>query len=261
MYIKPKKSLGQHFLIDKNIQTKIIDSCQLDCDDIILEIGSGRGELTWLMVDKVKKLYSLEIDHNLYSILRKKAKDFKNIKVIHKDILKFNLNRYFSRGTKKIKVVGNVPYYISTPIIEHLLKYKNKISSIFMTVQKEFAQRIVSHPGSKEYGSLSCFLQYYTEPRVMFYIKKNSFYPSPKIDSALLKLTIRPTPLNKPNNEKLLFRLIRAAFSKRRKTLRNSLEGVIPPRKLETFFDEYSINKDTRPEDLGIIDFINLANT
>ncbi len=260
MQIKPKKSLGQNFLTDKNIQNKIIDSCQLTPQDTVLEIGSGRGELTCLIADKVEKLFSVEIDKSLYDGLKLRTKEFKNFKLINKDILKFSLRGYFRGLEKKLKVVGNVPYYISTPIIEHLLKYKDKIDKVFITVQKEFARRITASPGSKEYGSLSCFVQYYTEPKIIFYIKRNSFYPAPKVDSALLRLEIRRLPSVKPDNEKLFFKIIRAAFNKRRKTLRNSLEGVLPLKKIEAFFKKYGINKDIRPEDLSLADFANLAN-
>lgn len=260
MRVKPKKSLGQNFLIDKNIQNKIINACGLKPSDTVLEIGSGRGELTGLLVGSVNFIYALEIDPFLCEELRDKFKDCKNLKIINKDILKFDFNEYFRKIKNKVKVIGNIPYYISTPIIGGLLKHRDKIEAVFITVQKEFARRISALPGSKDYGSLSCFVQYYTEPRILFSINKNSFFPSPKVDSSLLRLAIREKPAVKPEDEELFFSIIRASFGKRRKTLRNSLKEVVPAEKLKRFFAEYSICPNVRPEDLTLQDFANLSN-
>lgn len=259
MHTKPKKRLGQNFLFDKNIQKKIIDACEFEASDIVLEIGSGRAELTKLILEKVKKIYALEIDFNLAENLRETFKGYKNVKIINADVLKFNFNRYFNK-ISKVKVVGNIPYYITTPIIERLLKYRNRIDAIFITVQKEFAKRLVACPGSKDYGAFSCFVQYYTEPKLIFPIKKTSFFPSPKVDSCFLGLLIRQKPPFKIKNERLFFKIIRAAFNQRRKTLRNSLKDVISPDKLTKFFNQYSINPDIRPEDLSLADFADLTN-
>jgi len=262
MYVKPKKSLGQNFLVDKNIQRKLIAAYELKESDWVLEIGAGYGELTKLIADRVAFLYAIEIDPYLCNILKGSLKRYKNVRIVHKDILKFNLRKYFGRlkGINKVKVAGNIPYYITTPIIEHLLKYRDKVETVFITVQKEFAKRITAKPGSKEYGSFSCFLQYYTIPRAIFLIKKNSFSPSPKVDSCLLELKIRAVPAVKTMREKLLFKIIRAAFNKRRKTLRNSLTGIIPLQKLSMFFKRYSIDSNIRPERLTLEDFANLSN-
>lgn len=263
MRIKPKKSLGQNFLIDKNIRRKIIDSLELKPSDIVLEIGSGRGELTALIAQRTAKLYALEIDNGLFPQLKDNLEGCSNTLIINKDILKFNFKKYFSKPEyrkNRIKVFGNIPYYISSPIIEHLLKYRDKIDNIFITVQREFARRIVANPGSKEYGSLSCFVQYYTEPKIILNIKKTCFFPRPKVDSSLLRLRIRLNPPVNPKGEGLFFKIIRAAFNKRRKTLRNSLKGVIPLRKLEQFFNKYGIDSLIRPEDLSLEDFAHLSN-
>jgi 16S rRNA (adenine1518-N6/adenine1519-N6)-dimethyltransferase len=260
MHHKPKKRLGQNFLIDKNIQRKLIASFALKASDQILEIGAGYGDITRLVAQNVAFVYALEIDPVLCKILRDNLKEYKNIRIINKDILKFNLSRYFSRLKNKIKVVGNIPYYITTPIIEHLLKYQDRIETIFITVQKEFARRITALSGSKEYGSFSCFVQYYTLPKSLFLIKKNSFLPTPKVDSCLLELKIRQAPLVKVRNEKSFFKIIRAAFNQRRKTLRNSLEGIVSLQKLSLFFKNYGIDPDIRPEDLTIEDFAHLVN-
>jgi len=260
MRLQPKKSLGQNFIFDKNIQKKLIASYNLRSSDRVLEIGAGFGELTKLIASCVTFVYALEIDRSLCKILEENTREYPNIKIINRDILKFNLNSYF-KGTKgKIKIAGNIPYYITTPIIAHLFKFRDKIETIFLTVQKEFAKRIASDAGSKEYGSFSCFVQYYCIPRAIFYIKRGSFSPSPKVDSCVLELKIRRAPAVKVNDEKLFFKVIRAGFNKRRKTLRNSLEGVIPLEKLAQFFYRYNIESNIRPEKLSLSDFANLAN-
>lgn len=259
MHIKPKKYLGQNFLIDKNIQRKIIDTCGLKTSDIVLEVGAGRGELTQFITDKVDKVYALEIDDSLCRGLKDRFKNYKNVKIIHQDILKFNLGKYFSDYKDKLKVIGNIPYYITTPIIEHLFKYRNKIEAIFITVQKEVAQRMIAKAGAEGYGSFSCFVQYYTQPKIIFLIKKSCFYPHPKVDSCFVNFTIRQVPIVDLKNEKLFFKIIRAAFGKRRKTLRNSLKGIISVSKLEKFFIKYNVNANIRPERLTLEDFSNLT--
>lgn len=258
MLVRPKKRLGQNFLIDKNIQSKIIDACQLKPCDIVVEIGAGRGELTRLLANKVKSVYAFEIDAGLCEILNSGLKEYSNVKVINQDILKFNLKRAFAKLESKIKIVGNIPYYITTPIIEFFLKYTDKISTVFITVQKEFARRMVADCSLKEYSALSCFVQYYTSPRVLFQIKKTCFYPEPKVDSSFLKLEIKEKLIREKKKEKILFRLIRAAFNQRRKTLRNSLKGIISRKRLESFFNKYQIDCNVRPEKLSLKDFENL---
>lgn len=260
MHIKPKKSLGQNFLVDKNIQNKIIDACVLKPSDIILEIGAGSGELTQHISGRVKSVTALELDRRLYQLLKDKFRDCTNVKILNQDILRFNLNRRFGRSKNKIKVIGNIPYYITTPIIEHLFGYKHKIKTIFFSVQKEFGQRIVATPGSKAYGAFSCFTQYYTEPKIIFTIKKTSFFPSPKVDSVFLRMDTRDKSPVALKDEALFFRIIRSAFNQRRKILKNSLRGVIPPAKLTAFFERYNIDPNIRPEDLALEDFTSLAN-
>ncbi|TBR18835.1 ribosomal RNA small subunit methyltransferase A, partial [bacterium] len=161
MPIKPKKRLGQNFLADTNIREKLVKAAEFNPQDTILEIGPGRGEITSLLLPKVRKVYALEIDGSLCSILKQTLGDYPNLELINKDILKFDLNSI----PERVKVIGNIPYYISTPIIEHLFEYREKIQSIFMTVQKEFAVRMSAAPGSRDHSSLSCFVQYYCEPK------------------------------------------------------------------------------------------------
>ena len=261
MHVKPKKSLGQNFLTDKNVQRKLIASYNLGAGDYVLEIGAGYGELTKLIAHNVAFVYALEIDPGLCNTLRDSTKEYSNIKVINRDILKFDLKKYFKGLKAKIKALGNIPYYITSPIIEHLLKYRDKIETVFITVQKEFAKRIVADAGSKKYGSFSCFVQYYSIPKIIFLIKRNSFSPAPKVDSCLLELKVREAPAVKVKDEKLLFKVIRACFNKRRKTLRNSLDGIVPSGKLSDFFKENNIDINIRPEDLELKDFARLINS
>jgi len=261
MHIKPKKSLGQNFLIDKNIQRKICRACDLTDKDVVLEIGAGRGDLTVELALAVKKVYALEIDRRLFPILDKNLSGFANCQVIKADILKFDINKFLREDKlkQKIKVIGNIPYYISSPIIEHLIRYRDSISAIFLTVQKEFGRRVRAVPGSKEYGSFSCFARYYFEPEIIFEIKKNSFRPAPKVDSCFLALKKRKKPAVAVKDEERFFKLIRAAFNQRRKTLRNSLKGFIAPGPLEEFFNTRGIDKNVRPEDLSLEQFACLA--
>jgi len=258
--LKPKKSLGQNFLADKNIQRKIIAASGFEAGDTVLEIGSGRGELTRLLADKVKKVYAVEIDRELCVKLQEEFGSNKKIKVIHQDILRFDLDKHIP-GQAKIKVIGNIPYYLSSPIVEYLLKYRKKISAILITVQKEFGQRIAALPGSKDYGSFSCFVQYYCQPRILFNIKKSSFWPVPKVDSCLVRLEVLKRPPVEVTDEEALFKLIRCAFGQRRKTLRNSLKGLISNTRLELFFQHYHIDTNIRPEALSLEDFARLLNS
>jgi len=160
----------------------------------------------------------------------------------------------------KLKVIGNLPYYITSPIIQRLLEYRQDIQIVFITVQKEFGERIAALPGNKDYGAFSCFVQYYAFPEILFLIKKGSFYPVPKVDSCFLRLDIRKDPAVKVNDEQLFFQIIRTGFNQRRKTLKNSLKTLVPVRTLEEFFLRYQINPQIRAEDLNLQGFANLTN-
>lgn len=249
-----KKRLSQSFLIDKNIVKKIIESCELKKKDSVLEIGAGRGELTIDLSKEVKKLIAIEIDKRLCEILKMKLKDVDNVKVVCKDILKYRLPK------EKLKIIGNLPYRIATPIIIYLIENRSKISNIFITLQKEFAERIIASPGNKDYGSLSLFVQYYTEPQILFTIKRSCFWPPPKVDSVFLRLNLRERPNFFIKDQDLLFKIIRKAFSQRRKILKNSLIGLFPKERIEEIFRELKLNTFVRPEELSIEDFCRLAN-
>ncbi|MDD5348156.1 MAG: 16S rRNA (adenine(1518)-N(6)/adenine(1519)-N(6))-dimethyltransferase RsmA [Candidatus Omnitrophica bacterium] len=260
MLPKPKKRLGQNFLLDKNIQKKIVACADVQPQDSVLEIGAGRGALTRLLAHKAHWVYAVEIDRDLCALLKDEFKAVPNVVVMPQDILALDLRKQFSLLERKLVVIGNIPYYITTPIIEHFFDFRDLIKDIFLTVQKEFACRMTAAAGDREYGAFSCFVQYHTEPKILFEIKKTSFYPAPKVDSCFLRLSVRRKPPVEVADEGLLFRIIRAGFQQRRKTLKNSLKPVIPQQTLEAFFSQYSIDPRIRAEKLTLQDFANLAN-
>ncbi|MDD5130783.1 MAG: 16S rRNA (adenine(1518)-N(6)/adenine(1519)-N(6))-dimethyltransferase RsmA, partial [Candidatus Omnitrophica bacterium] len=231
-------------------------------EDIVLEIGAGRGDLTQALAQNTKQVFALEIDRRLHPLLEQGLIIYDNCRVIKNDILKFDIAEFLqdNKIKQKIKIIGNIPYYISSPIIEHLIKYRQGISSAFMTVQKEFGRRARALPGSKEYGSFSCFVQYYAQCDILFEISRNSFKPAPNVDSCFLSLVFRNEPVVLVKDESIFFKLIRTAFNQRRKTLRNSLEGFLPRERLERFFDSTGIDKNVRPEDISLKQFAILSD-
>ncbi|MFA5361973.1 MAG: 16S rRNA (adenine(1518)-N(6)/adenine(1519)-N(6))-dimethyltransferase RsmA [Candidatus Omnitrophota bacterium] len=248
-------------MFDKNVQNKILRACALRSSDTVLEIGAGYGALTGLISQEAQRVAALEIDSDLCAYLREHFAAFSNISVIHQDILKFDLRKHFSdTASSDITVIGNIPYYITSPIIEHLFEFRDMVKVMYLTVQKEFAERIIAVPGSKTYGSFSCFVQYHAVPKILFLIKKNSFKPAPKVDSCFIRIALRPRPAVEAKNEASLFTIIRKAFNQRRKTLRNSLSGVVPEKKLSEFFISRALDADIRPEDMALEDFAALAN-
>ncbi len=199
----------------------IVQSANLSKSDCVLEIGAGIGNLSSIIAPLAGEFYALEKDLSLKKILNKELAGFKNTKIIFSDILKFDLEGIFSG--KKIKVIGNLPYYITSPILLHLLDQKEYIKSIVITVQKEVAERIAASPGSKDYGKLSCLLQYHTKPQLLEIFPKHFFIPRPEVDSALVKLAILDKPSINVKSEHVFFRVVKAIFAQRRKTLLNGL--------------------------------------
>lgn len=252
---KPKKSLGQNFLIDRSIREKIIQASDLKKNDTVLEIGPGRGEISEGLLKSVKKLIAVEIDPSLCAALKDKFSTRANFELINADILKIDLSK-LSPGAGKIKVIANLPYYISTPAIIHLLKYKKHIREIYLTLQKEVAQRICAAPGTKAYGAFSCFAQFHSQPEILFEIKNTSFWPRPKVDSCFIRLKALNKPRLKIADEERFFRIIRTAFNQRRKQLKNSLKKILPTEA----FKQAGINPNSRAENLSLADFARLNN-
>ena len=252
---RPKKHLGQNFLTDSRIQQKIVQACDLKSEDIVVEIGPGQGILTRLIAPQVKKLVCVETDRELIEPLRLSLKG--TVEVIHADFLKWDMS-HLPYG---IKVIGNIPYYISTPIIEKLIENRVKVSVAFLTVQLEFGQRLTAKSGGKDYGSLSCFAQYYADIKMLFKIKNTCFKPAPKVDSCFLQLMMSCKQDNPANDEEFLFKLIQTAFQQRRKTIVNSLKGLVGKEKLEVSLKILGINPNARPENLTLLNYIDLCKS
>ncbi|MFH1460726.1 MAG: 16S rRNA (adenine(1518)-N(6)/adenine(1519)-N(6))-dimethyltransferase RsmA [Candidatus Omnitrophota bacterium] len=251
--LRIKKRLGQNFLQDPHALQFIADSAGINHQDPVLEIGAGIGNLSIYLAEKTGSFFALEKDLTLKPALSAALKSFTNTKIIFKDILKFKLPDIYSG--KKLKIIGNLPYYITTPVIINLIEQKQYINLILITVQKEVAQRIIASPGKKDYGRLSCLLQYHTQPEILKIFPKHLFFPKPKVDSALVKLKILDSPSVKVKNEEMFFRVIQAIFSHRRKTLLNSLlTGSLQLNKdqLINILDSVNISPSIRGEKLSL---------
>ncbi|MFC1593712.1 16S rRNA (adenine(1518)-N(6)/adenine(1519)-N(6))-dimethyltransferase RsmA [Candidatus Omnitrophota bacterium] len=248
-YPKAKKSLGQNFLVDDNIRRKIIADCNICSSDTVLEIGPGLGALTRGLVKVAKKVSAVEKDKSLYEYLKEEFKDHSNLYLIHEDILKYFL------GETKTKVIGNIPYNIASPLLEHLIRQKHNISRIFMTIQKELAQRMIAQAGSKDYSAFSLFIQYHTEPKILFPIKRTCFRPQPKVDSCFIELGIPRQPVLQVKNEKLLFQIIHICFNQRRKMITNTLKEFLGKSSLDELYAVAAIDPTVRPEQLSLQDF------
>lgn len=254
-----KKSLGQNFLIDKNFVDKIVDTADIK-DQNVLEIGPGIGTITYEMAKIAKKVVAIEIDQTLIPILKENLSEFENAKVIKQDILKTDLKGLVDNefNGESFKVVSNLPYYITTPIIEMLITIGLPCDDMTIMVQKEVAERMVASESDKEYSSLSVFIKFYTEAKVIANLPKSVFIPQPKIDSTILNLKLSIYDENV--NQDLLFKLIRAGFNKRRKTILNSMSDVVEKDKLKEAFAKVDLKENLRAENLSIDDFINLTN-
>lgn len=222
-----QKRFGQNFLIDPHVLNKIVDAAQIREDDFVLEVGPGIGTMTQYLACAAREVAAVEIDHALIPILKDTLKEFGNVTVIHEDILKLDIQKLVQEKNqgKPIKVVANLPYYITTPIIMALFENKVPIESITIMVQKEVADRMQVGPGTKDYGALSLAVQYYAKPEIVANVPPNCFMPRPKVGSAVIRLTCHSECPVQVEEEKLMFRLIRASFNQRRKTLANGLKN------------------------------------
>lgn len=257
------KSLGQNFLTDKNIIDKIIDAADIHEDDLVIEIGPGIGVLTAEAAQKAGKVIAIEIDKNLIPILKDTLAEFDNVEVINQDVLKTDLNEIISNaGYSKAKIIGNLPYYITTPIIMSILERRINADSITIMMQKEVADRIKSDPGKKTYGALSVAVQYYCTINSVVTVPKEVFFPVPKVDSAVLRLDVREKRPVDLLDEKMFFACIKAGFGMRRKTLSNSLMGVGVATKEEVrqCLADCEIDEKRRAETLSLEEFAKLAN-
>ncbi len=264
--IKISKKFGQNFLIDRNIMNKITDSASLKPSDLVMEVGTGTGALTVELAIRAAKVVTFEIDKTLMPLLSETLSMYSNVKLIYGDILKQDLkelaNSYF--GENDFKVVANVPYYISTPIIMLFLESRLCLSRMVFLVQKEVAQRMVAKPGSEEFGVLSLAIQYRTSPRIEAIVPPTVFMPAPEVDSAIIVLERRSEPAVKVNDESLMFEIIKAAFAQRRKRLPNALAAISPYGKnkgeILSILDSCGIDPERRGETLTLEEFARISD-
>lgn len=252
-----KKKFGQNFLIDQNILTNIVSAAKIDGKNVV-EIGPGIGALTQFVADKAQQVYCFEIDETLKPILAETLAPYSNTEVIFQDILKTDLTQY-SFLSEGFSVVANLPYYITTPIIEHLIPYREHIESITIMMQKEVAERIQAQPGNKQYGSLSIYLQTYFEVEIAFIVPKTVFMPAPDVDSAILRLVPKREMKMSEEVFQTFERLIRVAFATRRKTILNNLQREYGREEAERFLVQAGIELTKRPEQIDIHQYSELA--
>lgn len=259
---KFNKNLGQNFLIDDTVLEDIVAGAEVSKDDFIIEIGPGVGTLTRELLKKSKKVCSIELDSDLIPILEEELKEFDNFQLIHKDALKINFDEIIGEE-KSVKVVANLPYYVTTPIIARLLKENYKFHSLTIMIQKEVAERIDAEPGGKDYGSLSVLVQYYCDTKIIRKVSPKSFIPQPKVDSIVIRLDRLSKPRVDVKDEELFFKVARQSFNMRRKTLRNAVKslGIIDSDKIEEAFQLANIDPQRRGETLSIEEFATLADS
>ena len=268
-----KAPLGQNFLNDQRVLHKIVEACGLTRNDTIVEIGPGKGALTRLLAPRVKTLHAVEYDKDLVDDLnllflntgkgdmfpanrRGTCPLSHGIHIVHADFLKWN----FDDVPTPVKVIGNIPYYISTPIIERLLEHRAHITEAFLTVQKEFGERLAARPGGKDYGSLSCFVQYYADVKVLFKIKNACFTPPPKVDSCFVRLAFHPKAIYHPKDEPKMFTVIRTAFTQRRKTIVNALSSLVDKEALSAVLIRLGLSPRARPETLSLQNYVDISD-
>ncbi|MBS6505751.1 16S rRNA (adenine(1518)-N(6)/adenine(1519)-N(6))-dimethyltransferase RsmA [Streptococcus vestibularis] len=263
-----KKSFGQNFLTDTNILQKIVDTAEIDKNVNVIEIGPGIGALTEFLAENAAEVMAFEIDERLVPILEDTLRDHDNVKVINEDVLKADLQtrvKEFENPNLPIKVVANLPYYITTPILMHLIESKIPFAEFVVMMQKEVADRISAEPNTKAYGSLSIAVQYYMTAKVAFVVPRTVFVPAPNVDSAILKMTRRKQPLVEVKDEDFFFRVSKASFVHRRKTLWNNLTSHFGKseevkNKLEQALENAAIKPSIRGEALSISDFARLSD-
>ena len=254
----PRKSLGQNFITDRRVIDRIIDTAEVSAEDEVLEIGPGIGALTLALAEKAGRVVAIEKDERVIGRLRELTDGYPNIEIILGDCLKIEY-RDFYRG-KKMKVVSNLPYSISTPVLIKLLRGRDMFSSLILMLQYEVGERITAKPGGKKYGSISVLLQTYMDVRMEFRVPPSAFWPKPKVDSAVLRFLPARVPGVRVLDEELHEKVLRAAFSSRRKMLGNSLRSILPKEAVESVLATCGIDRSRRAETLSIKEFGLLAD-
>lgn len=261
-----QKKFGQNFLIDTHVLEKIMDVSEITAEDFVLEIGPGIGTMTQYLCERAKEVVAVEIDRNLIPILEDTLSEYENVTVRNEDILKVDIRKLAVErgGGRPIKVVANLPYYITTPIIMSLFESHVPIEGITIMVQKEVADRMQALPGTKDYGALSLAVQYYASPKIVANVPPNCFMPRPKVGSAVIRLTRHTAPIVSVEDEKLMFCLIRASFNQRRKTLANGLSNAseirLPKEIIQESIRELGVPETIRGEALSLEQFAVFSN-
>ncbi len=263
-----KKSLGQNFLIEPNVLSRIVDHADVTDKTGVIEIGPGIGALTEQLARRAKRVVAFEIDQRLLPILKETLSPYKNVSIIHQDVLEADLKKTIEdsfQDCEEIMVVANLPYYVTTPIIMKLLEDKLPLKGIVVMLQKEVADRISAVPSTKEYGSLSIAVQYYTEAKTVMTVPKTVFVPQPNVDSAIIRLLVRNEPNVKVEDELFFFQIVRASFAQRRKTLLNNLVHYLANGKeqksiIEETLSTIEIDGKRRGESLSIEEFAKLSD-
>lgn len=268
--IRPTKSLGQNFLVDESAVEKIIDAGEIDKNDIIIEIGPGTGSMTAKIANKARRLVAVEIDRHLIPALSDSLKNAVNVEILNRDIMKMDLDELIAEQRKlegedlDIKIIANLPYYITTPIIMKLLEGKPDVKKMVFMVQKEVADRMVANPGKKDYGALSVAVQYYSKPSRIFDVPPDAFIPPPKVYSTVIVLDVYENSPYEINDVPMFFRIVKAAFAQRRKTLSNALfnSGFFNQTKeqIAEILQSHGISPTQRGETLSISQFGELAD-
>lgn len=262
-----QKKFGQNFLIDSHVLEKIIGEAEITEDDCVIEIGPGIGTMTQYLAEKAREVIAIEIDRNLIPILQDTLSSYSNVRIINEDVLKVDIRQLAEERNqgRPIKVVANLPYYITTPIVMGLLESHVPLQSITIMVQKEVADRMQEGPGSKDYGALSLAVQYYAKPKIVAQVPPNCFMPRPKVGSAVIRLTCYARPPVKVRDEQFMFELIRASFNQRRKTLVNSLGNAanlkLKKEEVEAALEGMKLSPTIRGEMLSLEQFADLSNT
>lgn len=261
-----QKKFGQNFLIDPSVLERIVDAAQITEDDCVLEIGPGIGTMTQYLAERAREVVAVEIDRALIPILQDTLSAYKNVIIINADILKVDIGQLVRErnGGRPIKVVANLPYYITTPIIMSLLESRVPLKSITIMVQKEVAERMQVGPGTKEYGALSLAVQYYANPEIVANVPPNCFIPRPNVGSAVIRLTRYEEPPVQVNDERKMFALIRASFNQRRKTLANGLANAaglgVTRERVTQVLEEMGLPATVRGETFSLEQFARLSN-
>ncbi len=267
--IKANKSLGQNFLIDDDVINKIVNGAEVEKDDVVIEIGPGLGSMTKVLLERARKVICIELDPKMVKILHDRFIAYNNIEIINEDVLKIDLNKLIKsqlseeENIRDVKIVANLPYYITTPIIMKLIESNLKIESITVMIQKEVADRLIEIPSGKNTGAITYTVYYYCDSENIGIVENTSFIPMPEVTSEIIRLKLRKEPKVKVENEKLFFKIIKSAFMQRRKTLVNTLNntGVFRD-KIEAgkALEEIGLSQDIRPENLSIEDYAKLAD-